>query len=292
MIQGNNYAELLNLTKDLEKEMKDTLRIRIRSLVLTALVAPALGFVLILLLEMFLNIEVSKLVSGIINLVVVAPIAFLLFPRVLGIPFGVTGTREYLKGIGFYFPGDAWKHILLGLILAACTLVGMLVASLLTGRYTPDTSTINLPHIVFSLNPALWEELFFRGVLMILLLQYTRSVKKAFAIQVIIFGLTHIKGVDLLAFVDVISVIIIAVGLTFVAHQTRSLVAGIGFHYFHDVLLNFVQPPGREHIGFSENAAFYALLWLMVGVGCAITWFAAEKFGVRAKAPLYDPELV
>jgi membrane protease YdiL (CAAX protease family) len=272
--------------------MKGSLRITIRSIVLTALVAPLLGFLLVLLLELFLKIEISKLVSAIINLVVVAPIAFLLFPRVLGIPFGITGTREYLKGIGFYFPSDAWKHILLGLILAGCALSGMIVASFLTGRYTPDLSTINLPHIVFCLNPALWEELFFRGVLMILLLQYTRSLKKAFVIQVIIFGLTHIKGIDLWAFVDVFSVMIIAIGLTFAAHQTRSLVAGIIFHYFHDVLLYFVQPPGADYFGFSENAIFYALLWLMIGVGCAITWLAAEKFGVRAKTPLYDPERV
>jgi membrane protease YdiL (CAAX protease family) len=271
--------------------MKELLRDKVRPVALT-FVAPVTGFLFFLALEVFLKIEVSKLLSSIVNLVVVALVAFVLYPRWLGIPFGRIEPREFLRRVGFYLPDQAWKHVGLGLILAACTLSGMLVASILTGKYTMDVSTINVPHLVFSLNPALWEELFFRGVLMFLLLRFTGSLKQAFVIQVVLFGATHIKGVDLGAFVDVFSVMVMALGFTYVAYKTRSLVAGIVFHYFHDAFLYFVQLPGGVYTGVVDNAMFYGLLWLMVGVGCVITKLAADTWGVRAATELYRLERV
>ena len=143
---------------------------------------------------------------------------------------------------------------------------------------------------MFSVNPAVWEELFFRGVLMFLLLRFTRSLKMAVAIQVLLFGASHIKGVDIGAWVDVFSVIVLAVGFTYVAYKTRSLLAGVVFHYFHDALLYFVRVPGGSYSGLAENAIFYGLLWLMVGIGCGITKLVADKMGVRAAEELYSLE--
>ena len=266
--------------------MKNLTRSAIRPVILT-LVAPVAGFVLIFLLELLLKIDLSKLLKAIVNLAVVAPIAFVLFPRQLGIPFGKIETRAFLQGIGLYFPDGAWKHIALGLILAGCTLSGMLIPSILTGKYAMDTSTINLPHLVFSLNPGLWEELFYRGVLMILLLKLTRSLKWALAIQVALFALFHIKGTDIWAFVDVISVTVMAVGFTYAAYKTRALIAGIVFHYFHDAFLLFVQLGKDIDSSVADKAMFHGTLWVMVGVGCAITKLAVDRFGVRAPTELY-----
>lgn len=271
--------------------MKELVRDKVRPVALT-LMAPVTGFLFVLALEVFMKIETSKLLSSVINLFVVALVAFVLFPKRLGIPFGRIETREFLRKVGFYFPDRAWKHVVLGLILAVCTLSGMLVASILTGKYTMDASTINLPHLVFSLNPALWEELFCRGVLMFLLLRFTRSVKQAFVIQVVLFGATHIKGVDIGAFVDAFSVVVIAIGFTYVAYKTRSLVAGIVFHYFHDAFLFSVQLSGEIYTGVTDKAMFYGFLWLMVGIGCVITKLAADKCGVRARTELYRLERV
>ena len=147
--------------------MRQFMITKIRPLALT-LLAPGLGFFLLLLLELGFKIEASRLLSSVINLIIVAPVAFLLFPRVLGIPFGRVAIGVYLKKLGFFFPQNAWKHVLLGLVLAACTLSGMLIGSLLSGEYVLDVGRIELQHLVFSLNPGIWEELFYRGVMMVL----------------------------------------------------------------------------------------------------------------------------
>jgi membrane protease YdiL (CAAX protease family) len=269
--------------------MREFVRDRIRPVGLTVL-APVAGFVLLLALEVITGTEVSRLLSSLFNLLIVGLIATIVFPRLLGIPFGRVSTGEFLRRVGLYAPGGAWRHVVLGLVLAACTLSGMLVASILTGKYTVDASTITLPHLVFSLNPAVWEELFYRGVLMVLLLRFTRSLKWAVAIQVVLFGAGHIKGVDAEAWVDVLSVMIIAVGFTYVAYKTRSLLAGVVFHYVHDALLLFVQLPNGMRSGVAEDVIFYGLLWLMVGVGCGLTKLAADKMGVRAAEEPYSLE--
>jgi hypothetical protein len=274
-----------------EEMMKELVRDKVRPVALT-IMAPGMGFLLIFAFEVFTKTEISKLLSSVVNLLVVAPVAFVLFPRRLGIPFGRIETREFLKKVGFYLPDQAWKHLVLGLVLAVCTLAGMLMASILTGKYTIDVSTINLPHLVFSLNPALWEELFYRGVVMFLLLRFTRSLKQAFVIQVVLFGAAHIQGVNIGALVDAFSVMVIAIGFTYVAYKTRSLVAGVVFHYFHDAFLFFVQPPDGAYSGVTENAIFYGFLWLMIGVGCALTKLAADKIGVRAPEELYSLQKV
>lgn len=265
----------------------ENLRNTVRPVALT-LFAPTAGFLFILLLEVFLDIELSKLLSSIVNLVVVALIAFLIFPKRLGIPFGRIDTREFLQRIGLYLPDSAWKHVVLGLSLAVCTLSGMLLASVLTSAYVMDTGEINLPHLVFSLNPAVWEELFYRGVLMILLLRHTRSLRRASAIQAVLFGMAHIKGLDAWAFIDAFTVIVVSIGFTFAAYETRSLVAGVTFHYFHDALLNFVQIPATVDPGATHKALFYVILWVMVGIGCVVTKLAVDKFGVRAPIELYN----
>lgn len=255
--------------------------------ILVALSWPAVGILLGMLLEMIFDIDLSKLVILLISLAVSAFGAFYLFPVVYRAPFGKVAFGEYLRRIGLYLPSGAWRHILLGVVLAACTLSGMLVGSLLTGRYQVDWSTVNLTQTVLSLNAGIFEEIFYRGIIVLLLLPLTQSVKKAAVLQIIIFGLAHIKGTDALSLVDAFSVAILAISDTYVAYKTRSLLAGIVWHILHDALLFFVQVPEGVYIGWQENVIFYALLWLMVAVECGIVWFAAERLNVRGERELY-----
>lgn len=264
---------------------------KIRPVALTILF-PTLGLLICFLVETFLEIEIPKLVSSAINLALAAFGAFFLFPHIFGIPFGKIKTRDFNKKIGFYLPEKAWKHILLGATLALCTLSGMLVASILTGKYILDFSTITLTHMVFSLNPGIWEEVFYRGIQIMVLLRFTKSLRQAAIIHIVIFGLLHIKGVDIPSLIDVVSVMILAVGFTYTAYKTQSLIAGIVFHYLHDAFLFFVQLPSDVRWSTVDTILFFAMLWSMVGIGCLATKFMAEKFTICASADLYTLEKV
>jgi hypothetical protein len=250
-------------------------------------VSASFGGLVALLLRAFLDLDLATLTTSGITFAFAAFAAFVLFPRVLRLPFGDVGWSVHMRRLGFYWPRGAWKHVLLGVLLAACTLSGMLIGSLLTGRYEVDWSTVNLTHTLFSVNPGLWEEYFYRGVIMFVLLAATRSVRRAAVLQIVLFGLAHIKGTDLWSWVDVISVMVTAVGFTYAAFKTRTLVASIAFHFLHDAFLFLPQVPGADYVGVSENVGFFAALWLMVGVGCLLVKLASERLGVKAAEELY-----
>lgn len=270
--------------------MKSVMRNVVRPIAVTV-AAPALGFAFIFLGEQFLDLEFSRLFSSVVNLIVASIFAFYLFPRVFGIPFGKVPVRDYLKRLGFSFPPQTWKHIGLGLLLAACTLGGMLLASVLTGQYQADLSQISLTHSIFSLNPGIWEELFYRGIMMVILLRLTGSLKKAAIFQILIFGLAHLKGFEFWDWVDLATVMLLAVSFTYVVYKTQSLVAGIVFHYFHDALLFFVQVPDGTTITTTDNLVFFGLLWLMVGVAILLTRVLVDRLGIRAGYIDYSKEV-
>lgn len=270
-------------------KFRDVMSNKVRPIAL-AVFFGTLGLLLRLLLDVLLDVEMPKLPASVLNFVLAALAAFFIFPRVLKQPFGEVDLSEYTRRLGFYLPLNAWRHAVLGVVLALCTLAGMLVGSILTGRYVLDWSTISLSHTVFSLNPGVWEEFFYRGIVMVVLLKGAKSVRQAALIQILLFGLLHIKGSDLWAWVDVVSVMIIALAYTYAAYKTRTLIAGIVSHFLHDALLYLVQVPEGEHLGVAENVTFHVALWIMVGVACLLTRVAAEKLGVQAQAELYQVE--
>ncbi len=252
-----------------------------------AIVFTSLGFAIHPLLAMA-GLEMSRLAASVLNFALAAFGAFFVLPIALKTPFGAVPLSEYLRRLGFYWPAQGLKHVGLGILLAACTLGGMLVASLLTGRYVLDWSTVNLEHTVFTLNPGVWEEFFFRGIIVIVLLRYTKSPMKAVLIQILIFGLAHIKDMSFWGWVDAFSVMVVTIAFTYSAYKTRTLVAGIVFHFLHDALLFLVQVPEKgKYIGTTENLLFFGCLWVMVGVACLLIKVATEKFGVQAQKELY-----
>ena len=262
-------------------------RNKIRAIALSVLFM-SLGFFLRLVLKIGLDIEISKIAASVLNFALAVFGAFVVFPKLLKQPFGKVQLSEYSRRLGFYWPMNGGRHILLGVILSLCTLGGMLAGSVLTGRYVLNWGTVTLSHTVFSLNPGIWEEFFFRGIIMAVLLKSAKSVKQAALIMILIFGLLHVKGLGLWSWVDVISVMVIAVAFTYAAYKTQSLIAGMVFHFIHDALLFLVQLPEGEYTGFNENMIFYVTLWIGVGLACLLIKLAADRFNVRAGAELYQ----
>lgn len=259
----------------------------IRTIALTVAFS-SIGFLVAFLLKKLLNIDLSKLEMAIIGFVITSLCALLLFPKVFKIPFGKVSIKEFIRRVGLKPPQKSVRFVLLGIVAAAISLSGMLIGSILTGKYVFDSSTINLNQAIFSLTPGIWEEVFFRGILMIVLLQITKSLKKAALFQVIIFALGHIKGLDFSALIEIFSVALLAVAFTYIAYKTKSLIPGIVFHYLHDTFLFAVQLPGGEYNGFQEKALFYSGLWLAVLVIIGVTKLLSEKYKVVNNYNFYD----
>ncbi len=237
---------------------------------------------------MVLQIEISKIYLPIVAFPLNIFIIRYLYPHVLKIPFGEIPAKEFSAKIGLYVPAHFGHNVLLGIVLASCTLTGMLVASMATGRYVFDINASTIEQVLFSTVPGMWEEVFWRGILMMILIKHFKEVKKPFFIQSVIFGLAHFHALDLWSMVDLVSVMILGLGYTYVALKTNSLVPGIVSHFLHDALLFVVQVPRGVFLGTTENLLFFGCLWGMVAIGCFITKLASEKFKLAQSTILYD----
>ncbi len=264
-----------------------TFRRKIRPYLLT-IAFSAIGFLFVFLLEFLFKIDLNKLEMSAIAFIVTSASVLYLFPNIFKIPFGKVSIGDFIRKVGLYKPANIHKFIIIGIIAALFTLTGMLVGSLLTDKFVLSFSTITLSQAVFSLTPGIWEEVLFRGVLMILLIRSTKSFKKAFVIQVVLFGLVHIKGFDVLSFVDAFSVMILAIAFTYIAYKTRSLIPAIIFHYLHDTFLFFVQLPDGVYEGFKDNAFFYLSLWVSIGLSILITKRLSERFNIHGEYDFYN----
>jgi hypothetical protein len=82
--------------------MKDTVRP-----IAIAVVAVGFGSLLVLLLELGLDLEVSKIPASVITFAFAAFAAFYLFPKGIRLPFGDVPWSEYMRRIGFFLQQKA-----------------------------------------------------------------------------------------------------------------------------------------------------------------------------------------
>ena len=136
------------------------------------------GLAAAFLLKKGVRADLSKVTLSLVALAVTSASVLLLFPRVFKLPFGSVSVRKFLANFGLIKPRPFLKLALLGAFAALFTLSGMLVGSLLTGKYVFSPAAITWGQAVFSLTPGFWEELLFRGVLMIVLLRLTKSFQR------------------------------------------------------------------------------------------------------------------
>ena len=95
-------------------------------------------------------------------------LALYLMPYVLGLPKGRKSLREYSYDIRLLPLQPVVRNILIGLLMAVLTLSSIYLASLLTGKFVLDWSLVPALRWVKGLTRGIWEEVFFRGIILVL----------------------------------------------------------------------------------------------------------------------------
>ena len=217
-------------------------------------------------------------------------ILYIFFHKKAKYPVEVSDFRTFLSAIGIKLDKLFWKYCILGLILGVMSLSGMLIGSILTNRYEFNWDQLELEQILFSLVPGIWEEVFYRGLMMLVLLKVFKAPWKAIFVQSIIFGLAHFRGFGLWELVDIISTIIIGFTVTYVAYKTNSLIPGMIFHFLHDAFIFLVQVPKTITLTNMEHLIFFACLWAFQGLICVITWLFNKYLLPATEKTLYSHE--
>jgi membrane protease YdiL (CAAX protease family) len=170
------------------------------------------------------------------------------------------------------------RNILLGLLMAALTLSSILLASLLTGHFVLDWSTVPALRWVKGLTRGIWEEVFFRGIILVLFMR-VYSKRKAVFFATFLFAVVHFNPLNLSLemVVDVISIFFMGLLFTYIVLKTGSLLPAIVFHYVHDIFVMLVQnTPGASET--LVLVLLYAFLWIALVVGAVATKYIVERW--------------
>lgn len=242
-----------------------------------ALLATVLPFLLLGVLER----APGTVVPALLYFVAAGVWALYVTPRLLGLPYGRKSLREYCADIRLLPVAPLGRNMVLGVAMAVLTLSGILLASLLTNHFVLDWSTVPGLRWVKGLTRGIWEEVFFRGIILVVLMRFYPR-RKAVLWATFIFAAAHLNAADisLVAIVDVVSIFFMGLLFAYLVLKTGSLLPAIVFHYTHDVFVNLVQnTPGANET--TASVLLYAFLWTALALGAGLTKYAVEHWPAR-----------
>jgi membrane protease YdiL (CAAX protease family) len=233
------------------------------------IIITAVSYLLLGTLEYISN----RLLGAILYFIILGVLALVLMPYVLGLPLGKKTVKEFCLDIRLIPMKPVGRNILIGLMMAALTISFMYIASILTGKFVLDWNFLPPLRWVKGLTRGIWEEVFFRGIILVLFFQFYDK-KKAIFYSTFLFAIIHLGTFppDIETLIDIVSIFFMGLAFTYLVLKTGSLLPGIIFHYVHDIFVLLVQnTPGANKV--LELTLFYAFLWAALGIGV----FATKK---------------
>jgi membrane protease YdiL (CAAX protease family) len=208
-------------------------------------------------------------------------LALFLMPYVIGLPNGRKSFQDYSRDIRLLPMTPIGRNILLGLLMATLTLASIFLASLLTGHFVFDWSTVPSLRWVKGLTRGIWEEVFFRGIILVLFMRLYQ-LRKAVFLSTFLFAVVHLNpmAINLEMIVDVVSIFFMGLLFTYLVLKTGSLLPAIVFHYIHDIFVYLVQnTPGADET--LASVLLYAFLWIALIIGAVLTKYIVEHWPTK-----------
>ncbi len=206
-------------------------------------------------------------------------VALFIMPTVLGLPNGRKSLRAFCHDIRLLPMAPVVRHVLLGLLMAALTLSGILLATWLTGHFVWDWEMVPPVRWIKGLTRGIWEEVFFRGIILVLFTRmYVGKPKKAYFYTTFVFAIAHLSPrLSVAHLVDLLSIFFMGSLFLYLILKTGSLLPSMVFHYVHDVFVNLMQnAPGANET--TASVLLYGFLWAALMLGAVCTHFIARRW--------------
>ncbi|MFW9910646.1 MAG: lysostaphin resistance A-like protein [Candidatus Thorarchaeota archaeon] len=223
---------------------------------------------------------------------------FWLVPHAMLLPAGRISFEKYVNTIHLdRTSGKPYaKNILYALVCVLIFCLGLLIASFLTGEYIFDINRIlgfpdnqgNLGSFafVFNLIPGLFEEVAYRGVILVLLLR-KYSEKASVVISGIMFGVSHIinilaGGVSWNTLTQVLTGILIGVLFAYIVLKSGTLLITVVIHYLYNSLsiLFVVFDESDPMVYFFLKMIFASIIPILIS-GYLARYFVSSKISTQ-----------
>ena len=252
---------------------------------------PAIAFTAITYLLLgLLETLPGTFVPALLYFLALGAVALYVMPRVLGLPNGRKSFEEYSQDIRLFPWRPLGRNVLLGLCMAALTLSSIFLAALLTGHFVLDWSLVPALRWVKGLTRGIWEEVFFRGIILVLFMRFCPR-RRAVFFATFLFAIVHLNplNVSIGTLVDVLSIFFMGLLFTYLVLKTGSLLPAIVFHYVHDIFVLLVQnTPGAAQP--LASALLFGFLWTALIIGAFITKYVVERWPTGMSAVTNPPD--
>ena len=222
-----------------------------KNLIFTILIV-ILSFAVIVIVTSLLNIYILRISSSssfrlfafLIDMLIDGIFCLYIIPYLLSRPDEKITVSHYLTTIKIPLRTPKIKSLLLGISSAVLILLGTFIYSILLGRSSlnlemifgcPSSNRSGYFTFIYNIVPALWEEIVFRGVILVLLLKKCEP-KVAILIDGILFGCFHFinlaYGANFFSTVGQVAfTTFFGITLAYLFIKTRSLIPCIIAHY-------------------------------------------------------------
>jgi len=208
-------------------------------------------------------------------------LALYLMPYVVGLPNGHKSLQAYSRDIRLLPVTPLCRNILLGLLMAGLTLSSIFLASFLTGHFVVDWSYVPALRWVKGLARGIWEEVFFRGIILVLFMRIY-PLRKAVFLSTFLFAVVHLNpmAINMEMIVDVVSIFFMGLLFTYLVLKTGSLLPAIVFHYVYDIFVLLAQnTPGADET--LAMVLLYAFLWIALIIGAFLTKYVVNRWPAK-----------
>lgn len=247
-----------------------------------AIVLTAVGYAALSMLEL---VPLGKIIPPLLLFFSLGVAALALMPFVLGLPNGRKSLTAYCRDIRLLPVQPVGRNIMLGLLLAMLTLGAILLAALASGHFVLDWGRAPGMRWIKGLTRGIWEEVFFRGIILVLFMRYYPASKmKAVFYSTFVFALMHLGQFTPEALIDVVSIFFIGLLFTYVVLKTGSLLPAIIFHYVYDIFVLLVQNTVGADKGL-DLALLYGFLWTSLILGALLTKVIVERWPSPSTEP-------
>ncbi|MBN1788631.1 MAG: CPBP family intramembrane metalloprotease [Sedimentisphaerales bacterium] len=229
----------------------------------------------------FIETLPGKVIPPLLYFLALGILALYLMPYVVGLPNGRKSLGDYCLDIRLLPMRPLWRNILLGLLMATLTLSSILLASLLTKHFVLDWSTVPALRWLKGLTRGIWEEVFFRGIILAMFMRLYRQ-RRAVLLSSFLFAVVHLNPMALNPemIVDTVSLFFMGLLFIYIILKSGSLLPAIVFHYLHDIFVLLVQnAPGADKI--LATALLYSFLWVAFIIGAVLTKYIVEHWPIK-----------
>lgn len=203
----------------------------------------------------------TGLVAIALLFVTLALISQIIIPLFLGLPNGFRSMPDYRRDIRLVGSSNLGQDFYLGVGTAIFLLGSLIIPNILSGETIFDFNRFTIFHFFQGINHGLWEEIFFRGVILVLLMRAVPQKWGGILAAGVLFTIVHADPAHYPR------LILMGFLWGYLTVATGSLTAAVISHILYDVCSVFLAPSLT-----SDQMTGWLVAWtFFVAIACFIS---------------------